>query len=295
VQPAILSPEPGPHTLVEVRWGGSRLAALRGADPTRRIGESWEFSTLPGRESHARGQRLDQLLGQALPFLGKLIDTARALSIQVHPDDDPVAQRPGKEEAWIVLAADPGAHVLCGVREGLDPEQFARAARSAAAGEGGDALCAALGRIPVAPGSVILVPAGTVHAIGGGILLAEIQQPSDCTHRLYDWGSGRELHVEQALGAAEISRRPQVWQLGETPRVLRGAHLELRILAPGSHALEPGGGAWLIVPVDGRAEIRCAQEQESVPPASLRLCVGGPLQIVVEEHGLAVAGRLPVT
>ncbi|MEM6996038.1 MAG: hypothetical protein AAF721_36360, partial [Myxococcota bacterium] len=106
--PPLIRPEPGPTTLKVTRWAGTRLAALRGAeDVAGAIGESWEFSTLPGSVSRACGEPLDTLLGAPLPWLAKLIDTAAPLSIQVHPTDDVVSGAPGKEEAWIILEAEP--------------------------------------------------------------------------------------------------------------------------------------------------------------------------------------------
>ncbi len=296
MEPAILAPEPGPGTLKDVRWGGSRLARLRGADPGRTIGESWEFSTLPGSESRARGETLGALLGRPLPFLAKLIDTALPLSVQVHPADDPRSGRVGKEEAWVVLDADPGSRVLCGLADGVDAATLARRVRAALAP--GDeaaagALLGSLRQVPVRRGSVVLVPAGTLHAIGDGVLLAEIQQPADCTYRLYDHGSGRELHVDQALAAVDPASRPRVWQPGEPPARLRGSHLELCILGPGNHTLAAGASERLLIPVEGPVTIRCGAREAQVGPAELRLCLGDPLEIGVAPGGLAVVGSLP--
>jgi mannose-6-phosphate isomerase len=197
--------ESGPATLKPTRWGGTRLATLRGGAARHdahglAIGESWEFSTLPGQESRAGGLPLGELLDSPLPFLAKLIDTALPLSVQVHPGDD--ADRPGKEEAWIVLAADPGACVWVGLAAGCEPAEFYRAVTA------GAPLLDLLQAIPVVPGSVILVPARTVHAIGGGILLAEIQQPRDCTYRFHDHGSERPIQPEQALATVDLDAQP---------------------------------------------------------------------------------------
>jgi len=288
--PALLAPEPGPRTLVEVRWGGSRLGPLRGA-AGRAIGESWEFSTLAGRESRARGRPLPAVLGRPLDFLAKLIDTRLALSLQVHPPADPAAGWAGKEEAWIVLDAEPGAGMLAGLLPGVRREELAAQARAAAAGAPADALLALLRTIPVRRGSVVLVPSGTVHSIGAGILLAELQQPADRTCRLYDWGSDRPLEIEAALAAIDPRSAPQVWQPDERPRALRGAFVELAVLGPGSHAPAAGGDV-LIVPVEGCCELRAAGESERIARGELRLCTGAALAIDVGEAGLAVIGRV---
>jgi hypothetical protein len=288
--PALLAPEPGPRTLVEVRWGGSRLGALRGA-PGRAIGESWEFSTLPGSESFALGRSLTALLGRPLGFLAKLIDTRLPLSLQVHPPADPGTGWRGKEEAWIVLEAAPGAEVLAGLVPGIDSAELAARARAVLAGAEPESLLALLRRVPVQRGSIVLIPSGTLHSIGANILLAEIQQPADRTCRLYDWGSGRELQVEAALAAADPRAVAQVWQPGEPARPLRGQWVELSILAPGNHSIDVAGDA-LLVPVRATCELRAAAARERVGPGELRLCTGGTLGVELGPDGLAVIGRV---
>jgi hypothetical protein len=245
----LIRPEPGPTTLKRVPWGGRRLAALRGrgepptttaAGPNDElpIGESWEFSTLAGSESRTQGRALSEVLGGPLPFLAKLIDTAAPLSIQVHPEDDPVSGRLGKEEAWIVLDAEPGASVLAGAADGVRDDDLARAMEEAIARpERGAVLLEALRKIPVERGMVILVPAGTVHSIGAGILLAEIQQPTDCTHRLFDYGSDRPIHPEAARAAWRIDAQPRIWRPGEPSGSLQGRHLTLHVQTPGEATL----------------------------------------------------------
>ena len=290
---SVFSPEPGPHTLIEVRWGGQRLAPLRGADAGRPIGESWEFSTLEGRESRTRGQPLPAVLGRSLPFLAKLIDTRLPLSVQVHPRDDPAKSRLGKEEAWVVLDADRDAFVRVGIRAGLAQAELSRIARDVAENRvAGDRLLDCLNLGPVRAGSVVLVPAGTLHAIGGGILLAEIQQPTDCTYRLFDYGSGRELHVDDALEAADVHAQPQLWSPDETPCTLRGQHLELRILGAGSYHIRERRD-WLVIPVLGGTRLTAGEHDARLAPAQLRLCAGGPPQVEVEPGGAAVLGSLP--
>src|SRR5262249_22949406 len=139
------------------------------------------------------------------------LDAAHMLSVQVHPNDEQAAlQTPpdlGKTEAWIILAAEPGSKVYVGLRPGVDPQQLAEAI---AAGTCEELL---YGFEPCA-GDCLFIPAGTVHALGAGLLVAEIQQSSDTTFRLFDWnrvgpdGKPRTLHVEQALAVVDFDRGP---------------------------------------------------------------------------------------
>lgn len=284
--PLLLRPEPGPATLKITRWGGQRLAALRGGDALRgaSVGESWEFSTLPGSESAACGAALGAVLGAPLPFLAKLIDTALPLSVQVHPDDRP--DRPGKEEAWVVLAADPGAVLWAGLRPGLTREDLAAAATA------GEPLIACLQAHRAEPGLVVLVPAGTVHAIGGGLLIAEIQQPSDTTYRLYDYGSGRPLHREQALGCTDLTAAPLLWRPGAPFRPLRGKHVTVEPLGPGNHARTRPAAPSLLVGVRGEVAVRTDSSLERLAPGDLLLARHGPWTLEIADGGLAVVGSV---
>lgn len=285
--PPVLRPEPGDHTLVRTPWGGTRLGHLRGR-PGEQIGESWEFSTIPGKESRVLGHRIDELLGGPLPFLAKLIDTARYLSIQLHPEDDATSGRPGKEEAWVILDAEPDAHLLVGVRPGVDQDAFARIVQRAVADPStGDALIDSLQKIPARPGACILVPAGTVHAIGPGILLAEIQQPVDCTYRFFDYGSDREIHVQQALEAIRIESRAVVWRPGDPGRAVVGKHLHIDVIEEG--VCELGNTPRPALVLTARQPTSLAGEP--LRPGDLRLCVEGPAELAVEPGGLAFVGR----
>ncbi|MDP2996803.1 MAG: class I mannose-6-phosphate isomerase [Bryobacterales bacterium] len=140
----------------------------------------------------------------APPLLVKFIFTAERLSVQVHPDDAYAAAHEnsaGKTEMWHVLRAAPGATVAAGFRETITPE---RAREAALSGE----IEHLLAWLPVEAGDTILIPAGTVHAIGAGLALCEIQQHSDVTYRLYDYGRPRQLHLERALEVAGLTPHP---------------------------------------------------------------------------------------
>ncbi len=150
--------------------------------------------------------------GRAIfPLLVKLIDASENLSIQVHPNDaqaEPL-DKLGKTEAWYVLAAEPGAGLYVGLREGVTPEAFRRAAERLD-GSSADLLR----RVPAETGRTIMLPANTIHALGAGVMVYEIQQPSDVTYRLDDWGrvdvegNPREMHLDVGFAVADPAARP---------------------------------------------------------------------------------------
>lgn len=229
-------------------WGGARLRELYGKDtPDVKTGESLEVSVIPGLNSlDGEGTQLSRLIeryGKALigteikgdfPLLLKLIDAREALSVQVHPNDAYAMKNEnklGKTEAWIILDAKPGAQLIYGIKEGVD------AAALAAAAEKGRELEGLLRHIDVSRGDVLYIPAGTVHAIGEGIVLYEIQQSSDVTYRFYDWerrdehGNKRLLHTRQALDVTSLGAPPEKAVPVELP--LEGAgKLEQLLMTP---------------------------------------------------------------
>ena len=139
-----------------------------------------------------------------LPLLIKFIFTSEKLSVQVHPDDEYAAkhhQSRGKTEMWHILAAEPGSRIAAGFRAPLSADQLKAAALSGGIEE-------LLEWFEARPGDTFFIPAGTVHAIGGGLVLCEIQQNSDITYRLYDYGRGRELHLDQAVAVSARTSYP---------------------------------------------------------------------------------------
>ena len=137
----------------------------------------------------------------ALPLLYKFLFTSEKLSVQVHPEDDFAhrheAGSRGKTEMWRILRADPGASIALGFKQTISRDTAIEAARSGAIEE-------LLHWIPVSPGDLYFVPAGTVHAIGAGLALCEVQQNSDVTYRLYDYGRPRELHLDKGFAVADL-------------------------------------------------------------------------------------------
>lgn len=217
-QPAV---NPGPlrvvPTLARPIWAGDRLANGWGKDPApgARVGESWEV----WRENRlADGRRLGDVV--ELPLV-KLLDVRETLSVQVHPDDSAAraAGHPhGKHEAWVVIGAEPGAKVALGLRGTLSVEELRARALSGA-------IEADLAWREVAVGDVLDVPPGTIHAIGGGVMLYEVQQPCDLTWRLYDWGRGRTLHLEEALGV--VIGGPATAATGRWDTLFRTPHFSI--------------------------------------------------------------------
>jgi mannose-6-phosphate isomerase len=216
-------------------WGGQKLRTLMGKDfgTMANCGESWEVSGIAGKESEVaaglplEGNTLPELVevymgdlvgekvydefGNDFPLLVKFIDAQDDLSVQVHPDDALAERRygtRGKTEMWYVLQADAGSGLYVGFKKGVTKEDYQRALA-----EGG--VEQLLEFYPVSPGDVFFIPAGTVHAIGKGVLLAEVQQSSDCTYRVFDWnrvdanGQPRELHVAEALEALHFGGEPE--------------------------------------------------------------------------------------
>jgi mannose-6-phosphate isomerase len=213
-------------------WGGRALARFLGKDlpPGVAVGESWELSDHPHHISvvasvthygHTLRQLMthqrDDLLGPAaqherFPWLIKLLDIHDRISVQVHPDTDRVhALLPGegaKTEAWLVLDARPTSRIYAGLRPGIGLAELREALTRGT-------VVDCLHSFTPQRGDFLYLPAGTVHAAGGGVLLAEIQQTSDATFRLYDWdrrdaaGRPRELHVEQGLAAIDWGGGPR--------------------------------------------------------------------------------------
>ena len=218
--------EPNLHVIV---WGGNKLQPYKGLEQTGEpIGESWEVSAvesspctiangpLKGRDlisvvSQYGGKLLGDAVyrqyGDKLPLLVKFIDARSDLSIQVHPGDELARKRHGKfgkTEMWYIIDAEPGASLYAGFSKEITPEEYKQRVADGT-------ICEVLARHEVHSGDVFFIPAGRVHAICGGILLAEVQQSSDVTYRIFDYnrpgldGKPRQLHTELAADAIDFS------------------------------------------------------------------------------------------
>ena len=229
-------------------WGGTKIAPFKNIHTQlRKIGESWEVSGVPGNETVVSegpyaGRKLndlvaelkEQLVGRAnyerfgneFPLLIKFIDARDDLSIQVHPTDE-IAHRQGRErgktEMWYLMPSEPDATLLCGLRKQITPEEYKQMVSE-------KTIVDAIARYPVKEGDCFFLPAGRIHAIGSGCFLAEIQQTSDVTYRIYDFdrhddlGRPRELHTELAAESINYEVLPD-YQTHYTPQKNQGVQL----------------------------------------------------------------------
>ena len=215
--------------LKEIIWGGTDIRPFKGMTPTQeKIGESWELSHVDGDFSVVtygadKGKTIDELIreygesllgagvmkrfGTRFPLLIKFIDAWDDLSIQVHPDDALAEKRHhsfGKTEMWYVIKATSDAALYCGFSQPIDADEYVRRVED-------NSIMEVLKRYNVTAGDVFFLPAGRVHAIGAGCFIAEIQQTSNITYRIYDYnrkgadGKGRELHTELAKDAIDYT------------------------------------------------------------------------------------------
>jgi mannose-6-phosphate isomerase len=202
-------------------WGGKKLREVFGREMPKgkRIGESWELADLPDDKSRIiNGELAGQTLEEAIrkypeeitgvanftlpfPLLIKFLDCGEVLSVQVHPDRATcklMGKGDPKTECWYIISAAPGAVIYKGLKKGVTREKFARAIKKGTV-EG------MLNKVEVRAGECHYLPAGTPHSIGAGLLIAEIQTPSDTTYRVFDWnrldksGQARQLHIEEAM------------------------------------------------------------------------------------------------
>lgn len=288
-------------------WGGKRMAEFldKKFPAGTRIGESWEISDVEGESSVVRfgpmkGRSLrelhrdhgEELLGAELaaqhrdrfPLLIKILDTSEALSVQVHPSDEDVKRLgvagAGKMESWHILHAEPGATMVHGLAPGVTREKFEQLL---AEGKTEEALRCFL----VKKGDSIFCPPGTVHAIGAGVTLYEIQQTSDTTYRLYDWDRSqdpknpRQLHIEESLAVMKFDRQPAMRQRPELiddgdPRreslvscdkfdIERWRFTEARTIEEFSETME------ILCVTDGRGEIEAGGQSIKVRQGSTAL------------------------
>ncbi|WP_027454931.1 type I phosphomannose isomerase catalytic subunit [Xylanibacter brevis] len=218
--------------LKQTLWGGEKITAFKHLDSDlENVGESWEISGVKDNETIVangteKGKSLNQLVreqkgalvgqenyerfGDEFPLLIKFIDARQDLSIQVHPTDE-IAHRQGKSrgktEMWVALESDKGAQLYNGLKQQITPEQYKEMVEN-------DTITDALARYEVNEGDVFFIPAGRIHAIGAGCFVAEIQQTSDVTYRIYDFkrkdknGNYRELHTKEAAESIDYTVLP---------------------------------------------------------------------------------------
>ncbi len=218
--------------LKQTLWGGDRIIPFKHLDEQLdHVGESWELSGVKGSETIVcggpdDGKTLNQLVheqkaalvgkenyeqfGDEFPLLIKFIDAHKDLSIQVHPDDETahrLGRERGKTEMWYCLDSKKGAHLCCGLKQQITPEQYKQMVEN-------DTITDALATYEVSEGDVFFIPAGRIHSIGAGCMVAEIQQTSDVTYRIYDFkrrdanGNYRQLHTREAAESIDYTVLP---------------------------------------------------------------------------------------
>jgi mannose-6-phosphate isomerase len=259
--------------------GDGTLGGIVAADPAKTIGPAGLRAT---------GNR------PIFPLLAKIIDASEDLSIQVHPNDAVAAldgDSLGKTEAWWILDAAPGARLYVGFKDGTT---FADVTAAIASGRG---LVDLMRSVPALPNTVIFLPAGTVHAIGTGILLYEIQQPSSITYRLDDWGRvdangrPRELHIEQGLAVIDVELRPDP-VMPEGSRLVTCDYFALEriaIDAGAEVAVEAVGSPQVLTVIEGAAEVSTDGGKISIRSGQTAvLLAGSPRAMVRSAEGTVV-------
>ena len=218
--------------LKQTIWGGNKIVPFKHLDSTlKRVGESWEISGVEDNETvvangKLKGRKLNDIVreygtelvghknyeqfGNEFPLLIKFIDAQQDLSIQVHPDDATAirhGKKRGKTEMWYVLESEPSASLYCGLRVPITPEEYTSKVEK-------DTITTVLTQYGVHEGDVFFIPAGRIHAIGAGCFVAEIQQTSDVTYRIYDfnrrdeYGNRRKLHTKEAAESIDYRVLP---------------------------------------------------------------------------------------
>jgi mannose-6-phosphate isomerase len=304
-------------------WGGRRLESIMGKTlpTTEPYGESWEMhDTATVMNGPLAGRALSEVLAQyghelvgpdhdpalGLPLLAKILDADDWLSVQLHPNDEQAreleGQPRGKTEAWYVLSGEPGAKIVIGIQPGTTPEQMAAAIEA-------NTLEDLLVYAEVAPGDVLFVQAGTIHALGSGLLIYEIQQSSDTTYRLYDWGrvgldgKPREMHIEKGKRVANLNTLPEIIHTAQNPaqfvNVVESPFFVTKLVqlndAVGTHVdLDTGGTRFHILTcIDGMVSatagdtrLELAKGRTALIPASVgAYTLDGPARVLCSYQG----------
>lgn len=301
-------------------WGGTRLRDVyhKPCD-FERVAESWELSVHPAGESRISGGERDgmrlseyfkaypEVLGENLkefesfPVLIKLIDAKDPLSIQVHPSDEYALEHEheyGKTEMWYVVDCEPGAHLYFGVNRDITGEEFKRRIEDNTVEE-------VLNRVEVHPGDVFFIEAGTLHAIGAGILICEIQQNSNCTYRVYDYGRRgpdgklRELHIDKAMAVSRLTPSEGAGAVPAPRNIPGGTAARLgecryfttdRYVVETEVSLAVGGGSFLsLTAVEGGGQVIGPENTVDFKPGDTIFIPAGTGSVTVKGSATVVA------
>lgn len=310
---AILKLEPAKKSAI---WGGRKLIEEFGKDfDGENLAETWELSAHPdGSSVIASGEDAGLTLPEYIekygkgvlgtncekfedfPILIKLIDAKSELSVQVHPDDDYAREHEnqyGKTEMWYVVDAEPGAKLCYGCKREVSKDEFRKHIEE-------NTLDEVMNMVPVKPGDVFFIEAGTIHAIGGGIVIAEIQQNSNVTYRVYDYGrvgadgKPRELHIEKALDVVKLAPPKTDYDFGEHIGECDCFVVDLfQIDDAEMHGAATGESFVSLLVVDGEGAIENEGEAVSVKKGDSILLTAGSGEFSVKGKLTVIQTRIP--
>ncbi len=311
-----------------VIWGGDRIAKFKGiASQGEDVGESWEISSMPGRESivasgcyagekltdlidrygmEIMGERLYHRFGGKFPLLVKFIDSRDDLSIQVHPDDELAAQRHGKlgkTEMWYSIAPAEGAYLYAGFKRELSAEEFRRSIED-------NTIVSILQKHYTVAGDVFYLPAGCIHSLGRGNFVCEIQQASDVAYRIYDYdrrdaqGNTRELHVEQSLEATRLDAAMQAEAAARNIEAAPGESAELvhcpyyntdllNVAGSTTINLAERDSFTILISVRGSAVLKTANQSITLQQGSCALIPAGVSTLTIEGSASIISVYIP--
>jgi len=307
--------------LKQTIWGGEKIIKFKQLNVNQpSVGESWEISGVPEHESVVadgphKGETLNQLVaemkeqlvgkanyqrfGNEFPLLIKFIDARQDLSIQVHPSDEIAKQQGherGKTEMWYIMESDPEAHLRAGLKHQITPEEYKQMVED-------DTICDAIADYKVSEGNCFFLPAGRIHSIGKGCFLAEIQQTSDVTYRIYDFkrrdknGNLRQLHTQEAAECIDYHALPD-YQTHYVP--LQNQRVELitcpyfttsvyDITQPTVIDYSQRDSFIILIATKGEAVITNPQDENDAP---FTLCAGQTVLLPATMQAIKVSGTI---